>query len=289
MSASIAARVGTIGILAVTDGEAPPVDPGWPFPDVPEEAWIEHAYALDHRRRHRSNFGSFVLRAGGEVILVDTGLGPEPPLRFGTAPAELPGSLVQAGLSLADITTVLLTHLHFDHVGWVLADDGESPMFPNARYVAGKADWEHWRRADNPAGDHERAFRRRVLPLERLGLLELTDGELEIAPGISTLPTPGHTPGHLSLLLESAGQRGVVTGDVFHSAAQFAEPEWSHRADVDPVRARATRVELLERLLPGMVVVSGHLPHGSNIGTIALIEGRKYWRGADAAQKTDKS
>ena len=289
MNASIAARVGSIEILAVSDGEAPPVDPNWPFPDVPEEAWTDHAYALDHRRRHRSNFGSFLLLAGGETILVDTGLGPDPPRRFETPPAELPGSLDQAGVSLTDITSVVLTHLHFDHVGWVLTADGESPMFPNARYVAGKADWEHWRRNDHPAGDHERAFRHRVLPLERLGLLDLTDGELEVAPGIRTLPTPGHTPGHLSLLLESAGQRGVVTGDVFHSAAQFAEPEWSHRADLDPVHARATRKELLERLLPGMVVASGHLPHGSNIGTVALIEGRKYWRSAIAAQNSDSA
>lgn len=85
----------------------------------------------------------------------------------------------------------------------------------------------------------------------------------------------------MSLLLESNGENGIITGDVFHSAAQFAEPEWSHRADVDPAMGIETRKRLLERLFPGMTIASGHLEHGRNIGTVEIIEGRRYWRGFD--------
>jgi len=81
--------------------------------------------------------------------------------------------------------------------------------------------------------------------------------------------------------IRTYGENGIITGDVFHSAAQFAEPEWSHRADVDPAMGIATRKRLLERLFPGMTIASGHLEHGRNIGTVEIIEGRRYWRGFD--------
>ena len=283
----VTARVGSIEIVAVTDGDAPPVDPAWPFPEVARDEWERHSYALDETGLHRSNFGSFVLRSASEVVLVDTGLGPHAPARFGTPPAKLPESLAAAGVRLDDVTTVVLTHLHYDHVGWALNSDGDGPMFPNARYLASETDWEHWLSSNDPERvDHEKTFRRRALPLHAMGVLELVKGEHNIAPGIRTLPTPGHTPGHMSLLLESSGQLGIVTGDVFHSSAQFARPEWSHRADIDPAVARVTRTQLLERMVPGVKIAAGHLLHGSNIGTVALVDGRKFWRGTGAGEVT---
>ena len=274
------ARIGNIEVIAVTDGDAPRVDPSWPFPDVPAEGWNHHLYALDNDGRHRSNFGSFVLRTPDATILVDTGLGPHAPARFGTPPAELPHNLTAAGIQPGDISIVVLTHLHYDHVGWSLSEDGHSPFFPNARYVASKVDWDYWQTCEDPErAEHVNTFTTRFEPLSKHGVLDFVEGEELVAQGVRTLPTPGHTPGHMSLLLESDGQRGVVTGDVFHSSAQFAEPDWSHRADVDPHAARETRKALLSRLVPGMVIASGHLVHGSNVGTVAIIEGLRFWRG----------
>ena len=274
------ARIGSIEIIPVTDGEAPPVDPSWPFPNVPPAAWDSHRYALDHEGKHRSNFGSVVLRTPETTILVDTGRGPLAPSRFGTPPAELPSSLSAAGIQPTDISLVLLTHLHYDHVGWSLSPDGLLPFFPNARYVASKVDWDYWQTCEDPERvDHVNTFRSRFEPVLQHGVLDFVEGEEKVAPGVRTLPTPGHTPGHMSLLLESAGERGVVTGDVFHSAAQFPEPDWSHRADVDPDMARETRKALLGRLLPGMVIASGHLPHGTNVGTVEIVGRRRFWKG----------
>ena len=278
------ASIGAIEIVAVTDGEAAPINPGWPFPSVPSAAWRDARFALDHDGRHRSNFGAFVIRSRGATVLVDTGLGP------GSWEVHAPGadaghllqSLSKAGISPDSITCVVLTHLHFDHVGWNVTSsesDSPTPMFPKARYLAPKADWDHWKGNTDPSsGHHQRAFRDSVVPLQELGVLELVTGEIMVAPGVRTLPTPGHTPGHQSLLLESGVERGIVTGDVFHSSAQFTYPDWSHRADIDPETARKSRVGLLEKLLPDVTVASGHLVHGSNIGTVATVKGRRMWR-----------
>lgn len=278
MSRSI--RVGDIEIIPVTDGQAPPVEPSWPFPSVPVHAWDQHGYALDQHGKHRSNFGAMVLRTPVETVLVDTGLGPHAPARYGTPPGELPHSLKSAGVNPDEVSVVFLTHLHYDHIGWAMSETGAGPFFKNARYVASKTDWSYWQTCDDPArAEHSAAFKARFEPLYDQGKVELVDGEEAISAGVRTLPTPGHTPGHMSLLLESSGERGIVTGDVFHSAAQFAEPEWSHRADVDPEKARATRKLLLARMAPGVVIASGHLVHGSNIGTVDLVQNRKFWRG----------
>ena len=278
------AKIGDIEIVAVTDGEAAPINPGWPFPNVPSEAWQDAGFALDHEGRHRSNFGAFVIRSRDATVLVDTGLGP------GSWEVHAPGadaghlldSLSAAGISPDSITCVVLTHLHFDHVGWnVKAGESNtpSPVFPRARYLGPRADWDYWQVSTDTASDHHRkAFSENVMPLQGLGVLELVTGEITVAPGVRTIPTPGHTPGHQSLLLESGAERGIVTGDVFHSSAQFTHPDWSHRADIDPARARKSRIGLLEKLLPDVTVASGHLVHGSNIGTVATVEGRRMWR-----------
>ena len=279
----IRARVGAIEILAVTDGEAPAVEPSWPFPDVPAEIWSRHACALDRRGHHRSNFGAFVVRSGAETVLVDTGIGPDPPARFASGTGTLPASLADLGIRVEEVTTVVLTHLHFDHVGWAVSPDASSPTFANARYLVDRADWTHWESSRHPdRAFHERAFRKRAFPLEELGVLQLIDGEVQVADGARTLPTPGHTPGHQSVLLESGGERGIVTGDVFHSVLQFAEPGWSHRADVDPDEARATRLSLLGQMTPDVILAAGHLMHGSNLGTVTLLEGRRQWRAPEA-------
>ena len=165
----IRGRVGAIEILAVTDGEAPAVEPSWPFPDVRAEIWSRHAYALDRRGHHRSNFGAFVVRSGAETVLVDTGIGPDPPARFTGATGALPASLTDLRVRAEEVTTVVLTHLRFGHVGWAVSADASSPTFANARYLVDRADWTHWESSRHPdRADHERAFRARAFPPSHL-------------------------------------------------------------------------------------------------------------------------
>lgn len=275
----VKSKIGDIEITAISDGEASSVSYLWPFPDVPIHSWDEYPEALDARNQHTSNFGAFVIQTKEDVILVDTGLGPNPPSRFGEPPCLLPTEIGNSGIQVEDVSTVFFTHLHFDHIGWALNINGRAPFFPKARYLVSQDEFSYWKTCkDSNKSDHLEAFKKFIEPLDSLDLLDVFDGETELVPGVRTFPTPGHTPGHTSLLLESNGINGMVTGDVFHSAAQFTNPDWSHRADVDPEQGCSTRKALLSQLVPGVIIAAGHLEHGFNIGTIAVIKNKRYWQ-----------
>ena len=275
----VKSKIGDIEITAITDGEASSVSHLWPFPDVPIDLWRQYPAALDDRNQHTSNFGTFVIQTNEDVVLVDTGLGPHPPAKFGEPPCMLPTEIKKAGIDEEDVTIVFFTHLHFDHIGWALNKDGLAPLFPKARYVVSQVELSYWQACrDINKSDHLVAFKKLVEPLNYFGVLDVFNGETELVPGVRTFPTPGHTPGHTSLLLESHGINGIVTGDVFHSSAQFTDPDWSHRADVDSEEARNTRKALLSQLVPGVTIAAGHLEHGFNIGTIAMTKNKRYWQ-----------
>ncbi len=184
------------------------------FPTVPSEAWEPY------RREYPSLFGpgnvphfhvgSYLIRSRGRTILVDTGVGPSSrgmATWLGTA-GHLPDRLRSAGVSAEDIDTVVLTHLHPDHVGWNLQQEGGQyrPTFPRARYVAHRADWDTFRRVEVQQALAAMAgayVEQTLTPLESLGVLDLADGERILSEEVTALHTPGHTPGSLSLLVAS--------------------------------------------------------------------------------------
>ena len=102
---------------------------------------------------------------------------------------------------------------------------------------------------------------------------------MEATAEISTISTPGHTPGHLNVLIDSGGQQAIIVGDLFISPAQVSEPDWCSRGDMDKDMARRTRHAMLHFFQnEDYVVASGHIPVGENIGRIALSEGHRYWQ-----------
>jgi glyoxylase-like metal-dependent hydrolase (beta-lactamase superfamily II) len=118
-----------------------------------------------------------------------------------------------------------------------------------------------------------------VWPLAQLGLVEFMDGEHSLTPALTAMPTPGHTPGHMSILVTSHGERALVLGDAAHSPVQIEEPDWVSRADMDPELTRQTRRALLERLeREQTLVAAGHF-HAPGFGRIVRLDGRRYWRG----------
>lgn len=155
-------------------------------------------------------------------------------------------------LSIApeEITHVIITHGHDDHVaGLAVMRDGQRvPRFPNARVYIGRADWADNPRRLNPESD----LARYVGPVERAGLLELVDTEREVAPGITIIPTPGETAGHLAVRVDSNGKRFFYTGDLFHHAAEIAHLDW-----ISPRRDRAAMVASRRR------VIDESLPSGA--------------------------
>lgn len=174
------------------------------------------------------DFRCFALRlADGRSVLVDAGIGPGGSATWTPVPGRLPSLLAEISLAPSDVSAVVLTHLHSDHVGWAVVDG--SPYFPNARYVLQRTEYE-----SVASGT--------VSPLQSSGLLDLVDGRSVVAPGVEVVPTPGHTPGHQSVLV---GTGLVLTGDVLVHEVQLADPEVAYAYESDPELARLTRLELL--------------------------------------------
>jgi glyoxylase-like metal-dependent hydrolase (beta-lactamase superfamily II) len=171
-------------------------------------------------------------------------------------------SLTSYGLQPSDVTDVVFTHLHLDHIGWASVD-GE-PVFQNATYRCDQADWDYWV-TDPSQGGTVRVNRYLRLQQDLMspaaGRLETWDREMTILPGIDTLRVPGHTPGSTMLVVSGAGQRALLLGDVVHCPVELLEDEWDGFADVDPVRAKSVRNSLARELEGTDVpIAAAHFP-----------------------------
>ena len=249
------------------------------FPSIPQEEWSAHPGHLTDDHKVSFNLASFLIRSDAKTIIVDTGLGPKPADAPETPWGELLTDFEAHGVKPEEVDMVVMTHLHRDHVGWNLRDrDGRyEATFPNARYWLSSKDYEATR---NPELMTERFPNAPtcVWPLEELDLIEFMDGETALTSELTAVPTPGHTPGHVSIMINSQGQRGIVIGDVLHNTVQIQETDWVSRADIDPGQTRATRrslMELLER--EGMPVAAVHLA-APGFGRIVRLQDRRVWQ-----------
>jgi glyoxylase-like metal-dependent hydrolase (beta-lactamase superfamily II) len=257
----------------------PPYDPTEFFPGVSQDAW--EPYKQDHLEDGHLQlyYGLFALRSQGRIVLVDTGMGPGPHPTRGNRRGDLLNQLKLQGVNPEDVVYVVHTHLHADHVGWNITQEGGQPRatFPRAKYLVPRDDWEHF---TEPAVLETAPYvRDSVVPLEGLGVMELIEGEHTITPEISTVPTPGHTPGHINVIISSQGQKGVVVGDVLHSKVQVQEPGWCSRADIDRELGQRSREAMLERAeREDFIVAAGHFKPEDHFGRVIRVEGRRYWQ-----------
>jgi glyoxylase-like metal-dependent hydrolase (beta-lactamase superfamily II) len=276
--ASNVIRVGDVEIMALSDGTLE-FDLCNFFPAIPEEHWQSHeAHLIDHRVRF--NLGSYLIRADGRTILIDTGLGPRPTDTPDVPWGELLRDFTAKGVRPDEVDMVVMTHLHRDHVGWNLTDDRGRwvPTFPNARYWCSQKDWDACHEPDVQPTRFPNAPTC-VWPLADLGLVEFMHGEHSLTRALTAVPTPGHTPGHMSILVTSHGERALVLGDAAHNPVQIEEPDWCSRADMDPDLTRQTRRALVERLeREEILVAAGHF-QAPGFGRVVRLEGRRYWRG----------
>jgi len=212
--------------------------------------------------------GNFVLsihalcvESQGRKIVVDTCVGNNRVIpAFGGLTLDTPflESLAAAGFAREDVDTVVCTHLHFDHVGWntMLVDDKWVPTFPNARYVICRGEWEHWS-VEATDESYAATLEDAVRPVVDAGLVDFVAPDHRVTDEIRLEPTPGHTPGHVAVHVESGGRHAFITGDLAHHPIQWAEPARSSAPDTDPEQSGATRRRLLAEYADTDVLVIG--------------------------------
>lgn len=272
-------RLGALHVAALSDG----VSHLWPsdwFPGVPDQAWMAEMGATDPTAPLPVNFGSFLVRGGGGTVLVDTGNGPRTRGDHAGA-AGLLDRMSELGVAPEDVDVVMLTHFHGDHVGWNTDDDGSGDgaiTFPRARFHLHAADWAHLERPEAVQRPGDLFSRAKLSPLRESDQLELFEGEHAPVPGLRFIPTPGHTPGHCSILVESQGDRLFIAGDAAPTVAHLLHPEWTPVYDLDGPRAVEARRALVERAMAEQALVTGgHFPI-LTVGRLERVAGNVRWR-----------
>ena len=197
------------------------------------------------------NFQCFTVKTPERKIMVDTCVGNDRWREydvFVNMHTSFIEDITAAGCPPDEITDVLCTHLHFDHVGWNTRKDGENwvPTFPNARYLFSKKEWAQWKDVPRDGTVHAQHLVDSVQPVLDAGLVDLVEPDHRICDEVVLFPTPGHTPGHVSVHISSNGKAAVITGDLLHHPVQIAEPDMAGNFDMDPKQGCDTRRQFLE-------------------------------------------
>jgi glyoxylase-like metal-dependent hydrolase (beta-lactamase superfamily II) len=222
--------IGTIRLNSLDDGSFPVRAEAY-FANVSGTIW-RRELATDPNGCIPIGHNCGLIDTGDERVLVDTGYGDD---THGGRTGHLMAELDRVGVRPDEVTIVVNTHAHGDHAGGNTIHD--IPAFPRARYFLARADWAHF---GNRADDVHHVARNFGIPATH-GMLTLFEGPLELAPGVCLLPTPGHTPGHTSVLVSSHGRTALCLGDVCHHPLHVAHPDWVSTFDVDPARNVETR------------------------------------------------
>ncbi len=229
--------------------------------------WLIPHFATEEGRL-RMSIHSLVVETPSRRIVVDTGLGNDKQGRkvptWNNRKEPFLETMTAAGFAPDSIDTVLCTHLHVDHVGWntKLVGGQWVPSFAGARYLFGRTEYEHWRDHSDDS-DKLAVFNDSVKPIVDAGRADLVASDARLGDEITLIPTPGHSPGHMSILIQSEGERALLTGDVAHHPCQMAHLDWSSTADSDPVQSAATRRELFARFADTpTLVIGGHFNAG---------------------------
>jgi glyoxylase-like metal-dependent hydrolase (beta-lactamase superfamily II) len=255
---------GGVTVTAITDAvstsgrplpEAFPGDPagGW------EAVARRHPDTVGPEGRWRLPISVFLVRTPELLLLVDAGSGGDRTVSAATfdVVGTLPARLAELGVEPHAVQLLVFTHLHQDHVGWVLDPDSGDMTFPDARHVVHDAEWAATHAGDAPPACVEQSLE----PLARRDVIDLVPAG-PVAEGVELVPLPGHTPGHCAVVVAGASGRAVLCGDAFNHPEQVAQPDLPSFADADRPQAAATRRGVLARAAAGEwpLLGSAHLP-----------------------------
>ncbi len=241
------------------------------------------------------SLGSLLVHTAGKRVLIDLGWGPNSGVTGEATPGRPQGQMVggslvanlqRLGVRPEEIDAVLFSHLHRDHTGWLIdpasmsdADTSSvAPTFPNATHYLSQPEWDYWCEQTRLGMPFSPSPEQLVILESRLSFV--SDGET-ILPGIDTIESFGHTPGHLCFAISSGRDRALVLGDAVHCAIEMIEPELVFAADIDPDLARRTRAHIAQTLMDSDSIAAA--PHFADFvfGRLLRGEGKAQWHFPD--------
>lgn len=260
-------RIGGIDIQAIRDGSTwEPADSMLTRPGV-SDPWSCHPEVVDEHGRIVMEVGGFLIRTADRKILVDAGLGTIQKGRH--QGGAFLRSLAETGTAVEDVTDVVFSHLHYDHVGW--STQKGRVVFPNATYRVHEDDWNHFVESDQAL---EGAVRK-LSPLREQ--LELFSADTTLAPGLDTRHTPGHTPGSTVYIVSDQGRRALLLGDAVHTVAELAEPDWHSLIDQNPAQASENRNAIADEVCDTAdLVTAAHFPDFGFGRVVTTEQGRRF-------------
>ena len=214
---------------------------------------------VDDQGRIVLSMHSLIVESDGRLLMVDTCIGNDKERtypRWNQMQTDFLEKLEAAGFTPGQFDTVLCTHMHVDHVGWNtrLVDGVWQPTFVNARYLYSEDEWAHWRTEPQEYGP---VIEDSVQPIFDAGLADLVRPDHRVTDEVWLEPTPGHTPGHVSIHIASEGEEAVITGDMIHHPCQIAHSDWSSSADWNQSLSAETRTSFLQRYSDRPVLIIG--------------------------------
>jgi glyoxylase-like metal-dependent hydrolase (beta-lactamase superfamily II) len=224
--------------------------------------WLYPHFVSEDDSTLKLSVHALLVEAPGLKLVVDTCVGNDRPREItGGEPLSTPflQHLADTGWPRDAVDAVVCTHLHVDHVGWnTMLEDGKwVPTFPKARYLIGRHEYEYWKTHDD--AEQQAMLDDSIKPVIDAGLVELVEMDHVISPQIRLIPSVGHTPGHVSVLIESEGARAVITGDMTHHPCQMAHPDWEFGEANET--AALTRARLFAQWADQPILVIGtHFP-----------------------------
>ena len=259
-------KIGNVKIVPIVETDASRVIqeiiPNATKEEILKIPWLRPHFA-DIEGNLKAVVQAFVIDTGKMRVLIDACVGNRKPrneiAEWNNLDTSFLGQLRDKGYNPEMIDVVTCTHLHFDHVGWntMLVDEKWVPTFPKARYLFVENEYNYWKaNPESELADDHAGFRDSIMPVFDAGLAKLVDTDHKLSDEIFLIPTPGHTPAHVSVVVRSNKEQAVITGDVFHHPCQIARPNWMS-FDTDKEQALNSRYAFLERFADTNTLVVG--------------------------------